>query len=108
MRYKEVKNFKNHKPVIYAEAKNDEPGTKIQNGLWKMDDMHWFCFWFRPGNYKNNQNHIHNPGIGDMNIVAVPNKNKQPDNLQKLKSYDDEWSDEAMKKFYKSKKLTII
>ena len=30
------------------------------------------------------------------------------DNLQKLKSYDDEWSDEAMKKFYKSKKLTII
>ena len=106
------KNFlKNHEPVIYAEAKNDEQGTK-KYLKWLFDNG-WICywhyaFWFRPENYKNNQNHIHNPGIGDMNIVAVPDKNDQPNNLLKLENYDDEWNDEAMKEFYKSKNIPII
>ena len=43
-----------------------------------------------------------------MNIVAVPDKNDQPNNLLKLENYDDEWNDEAMKDFYKSKNIPII
>ena len=106
------KNFlKKHKPVLYMEAKKDQVGTK-KFLKWFFDNG-WICywhyaFWYRKNNYKNNSKLIHDPGIGDMNIVAVPENNKQPTNLLKLKSFDEEWNEKDLKEFYDSNKLAMI
>lgn len=106
------KNFlKKHQPVLYMEAKKDQVGTK-KFLKWFFDNG-WVCywhyaFWYRKNNYKNNSKLIHDPGIGDMNIVAVPENNKQPINLLKLKSFDEEWNEKDLKEFYDSSKLAMI
>ena len=110
--YSRRKEFlKKHKPVLYMEAKKDEEGTK-KFLKWFFDNG-WVCywhyaFWYRKNNYKNNNKLIHDPGIGDMNIVAVPENNKQPTNLLKLKSFDEEWNEKDLKEFYDLNKLAMI
>ena len=102
------KNFlKKHKPVLYMEAKKNEESTK-KFLKWFFDNG-WVCywhyaFWYRENNYRNNNNLILNPGVGDMNIVAVPENNKQPNNLLKLKSFDEEWNEKDLTEFYGSNK----
>ena len=104
----EYVNFlKKHKPVLYMEAKKNEESTK-KFLKWFFDNG-WVCywhyaFWYRENNYRNNNNLILNPGVGDMNIVAVPENNKQPNNLLKLKSFDEEWNEKDLTEFYGSNK----
>jgi FkbM family methyltransferase len=105
------KFLKKHKPVLYMEAKKDELGTK-KFLKWFFDNG-WVCywhyaFWFRKNNYKNNNKLIHNAGIGDMNIVAVPKNIKQPSNLLKLKSFDENWNENDLNDFYKSNKIVMV
>ena len=100
-----------HRPVLYMEAKKDVVGTK-KFLKWLLDNQ-WICywhyaFWFRENNYKKNPNPIHNPGTGDMNILAVPKKNTQPKNLLKINKYDEAWDQEKLLEFYKDNKLQII
>ena len=105
--------LKKHKPVLYIEAKKDEEGTK-KFIKWFFDNG-WVCywhyaFWYRKNNYRNNNNikPIRDPGIGDMNIVAVPENNKQPTNLLKLKSFNEDWNEKDLKEFYDLNKLAMI
>ena len=103
--------LKKHKPVLYMEAKKDELGTK-KFLKWFFDNG-WVCYWhfalwFRENNYKNNTKCIHDPGLGDMNIVAVPENDKQPINLLKLESYDEDWNGDTLKEFYISNKIPMI
>ena len=105
------KFLKKHRPVLYMEAKKDEVGTK--KFLKWFFDNDWICYWhfaiwFRENNYKNNTKCIHDPGLGDMNIVAVPKDDKQPNNLLKLESYDEDWSGDTLKEFYISNKIPMI
>ena len=106
------KNFlKNHKPVLYMEAKREVEGTKkylkwlFENG-WKC---YWhYAFWYREDNFRNHKKPIHDPGTGDMNIVAVPKEKLQPNNLLKINKFDDQWDGEKYKSFYIKNNLTII
>ena len=105
------KFLKKHKPVLYMEAKKNEVGTK-KFLKWFFDNG-WICywhyaFWFRKNNYKNNNKLIHDAGIGDMNIVAVPENIKQPSNLLKLKNYNEEWNEDNLQKFYASNKIPMV
>jgi FkbM family methyltransferase len=106
------KNFlKKHKPVLYMEAKKDQVGTK-KFLKWFFDNG-WICYWhyaiwFRENNYKNNKKCIHDPGLGDMNIVAVPRDKKQPTNLLKLKNYNEEWDGDRLINFYSSNQIPMI
>jgi len=105
------KFLKKHKPVLYMEAKKDELGTK-KFLKWFFDNG-WVCywhyaFWFRKNNYKNNNNLIHDAGIGDMNIVAVPENIEQPSNLLKLKNFDEEWNQKDLMEFYTSNKIAMV
>ena len=106
------KNFlKKHKPVLYMEAKKDQVGTK-KFLKWFFDNG-WICYWhyaiwFRENNYKNNKKRIHDPGLGDMNIVAVPRDKKQPTNLLKLKNYNEEWDADTLINFYSSNQIPMI
>ncbi len=106
------KNFlKKHKPVLYMEAKKDQVGTK-KFLKWFFDNG-WICYWhfaiwFRENNYKNNKKCIHDPSLGDMNIVAVPRDKKQPTNLLKLKNYNEEWDADTLINFYSSNQIPMI
>ena len=59
-------------------------------------------------NYKNYKKCIHDPGLGDMNIVAVPRDKKQPTNLLKLKNYNEEWDGDKLINFYSSNQIPMI
>jgi len=105
------KNFlKKHKPVLYMEAKNDVPGTK-KYLKWLLDNdwrCYWhFAFWFRKNNYKNDNNDM-KPGVGDMNILAVPSQKNQPNDLLELSSWDEDWNQENLLKFYQSKNIAMV
>lgn len=105
------KFLKKHRPVFYMEAKKNELGTK-KFLKWFFDNG-WICywhyaFWFRKNNYKNNNKLIHDAGIGDMNIVAVPENIKQPSNLLKLKHFDEEWNENNLQKFYTLNKIPMV
>ena len=105
------KFLKKHRPVFYMEAKKNELGTK-KFLKWFFDNG-WICywhyaFWFRKNNYKNNNKLIHDAGIGDMNIVAVPENIKQPSNLLRLKHFDEEWNENNLQKFYTSNKIPMV
>ena len=105
------KFLKKHRPTLYMEAKNDQIGTK-KFIKWFFDNG-WVCYWhfalwFRENNFKNNKKCIHDPGLGDMNIVAVPKNDKQPTNLLKLKSFDEDWNQDALNEFYFSNKIPFI
>lgn len=104
------KFLRKHKPVLYMEAKNNVDGTKkylkwlFDNG-WKC---YWhFAFWYRKNNYKNDSNDM-KPGTGDMNILAVPSKDSQPNDLLELSSYDEDWDQNKLIDFYNSNNLPMI
>ena len=104
-------NFlREHKPVLYMEAKNNVDGTK-KYLKWLFDNdwrCYWhFAFWYRKNNYKNDTNDIQ-PGTGDMNILAVPSKDNQPNDLLELSSYDEDWDQNKLIDFYKSNNLPMI
>ena len=104
-------NFlREHKPVLYMEAKNNVDGTK-KYLKWLFDNdwrCYWhFAFWYRKNNYKNDTNDIQ-PGTGDMNILAVPSKDNQPNDLLELSSYDEDWDENKLIDFYKSNNLPMI
>ena len=93
------------------EAKREVEGTKkylkwlFENG-WKC---YWhYAFWYREDNFRNHKKPIHDPGTGDMNIVAVPTEYSQPNNLLKINKFDDQWNGEKYKSFYNKNNLTII
>jgi len=99
-----------HKPVLYMEAKKEIKGTKkylkwlMKNG-WRC---YWhFAFWYRKNNYKKNDQNIF-PGTGDMNIVAVPIEDNQPDNLLELKAFNEEWNEKNLIDFYENKNIPMI
>ncbi len=100
-----------HKPALYMEAKKDKVGTK-KFLKWLFENK-WICywhyaFWYRKNNYKNYPNPIHNPGTGDMNIVAIHETNPQPLNLLKIDSYKESWDENKLLEFYKANNLQII
>ena len=78
---------------------------------WLFDNdwrCYWhFAFWYRKNNYKNDTNDIQ-PGTGDMNILAVPSKDNQPNDLLELSSYDEDWDQNKLIDFYKSNNLPMI
>jgi len=103
--------LKKHKPVLYMEAKKEIKGTKkylkwlFENG-W---NCYWhYAFWFRPNNFLNNKDPIHDPGKGDMNIIAIPNEKSQPNDLLKIKKFDEDWDGELYKNFYEEKGLSLF
>ena len=104
------KFLRKHKPVLYMEAKNNVDGTK-KYLKWLFDNgwrCYWhFAFWYRKNNYKNDSNDM-KPGTGDMNILAVPSKNNQPNDLLELSSYDEDWDQNKLIDFYKSNNLPMI
>lgn len=104
------KFLRKHKPVLYMEAKNNVDGTK-KYLKWLFDNgwrCYWhFAFWYRKNNYKNDSNDM-KPGTGDMNILAVPSKDSQPNDLLELSSYDKDWNEEELLDFYNSNNLPMI
>lgn len=104
------KFLRKHKPVLYMEAKNNVDGTK-KYLKWLFDNgwrCYWhFAFWYRKNNYKNDSNDM-KPGTGDMNILAVPSKDSQPNDLLELSSYDEDWDQNKLIDFYNSNNLPII
>lgn len=104
------KFLRKHKPVLYMEAKNNVDGTK-KYLKWLFDNgwrCYWhFAFWYRKNNYKNDSNDM-KPGTGDMNILAVPSKDSQPNDLLELSSYDEDWDQNKLIDFYNSNNLPMI
>lgn len=104
------KFLRKHKPVLYMEAKNNVDGTK-KYLKWLFDNgwrCYWhFAFWYRKNNYKNDSNDV-KPGTGDMNILAVPSKDSQPNDLLELSSYDEDWDQNKLIDFYNSNNLPMI
>jgi FkbM family methyltransferase len=104
------KFLRKHKPVLYMEAKNNVDGTK-KYLKWLFDNgwrCYWhFAYWFRKNNYKNNSNDL-KQGTGDMNILAVPSKDSQPNDLLELSSYDEDWDQNKLIDFYNSNNLPMI
>ena len=58
-------------------------------------------------NYKNDSNDM-KPGTGDMNILAVPSKDSQTNDLLELSSYDEDWDQNKLIDFYNSNNLPLI
>jgi FkbM family methyltransferase len=104
------KFLRKHKPVLYMEAKNNVDGTK-KYLKWLFDNgwrCYWhFAFWYRKNNYKNDSNDM-KPGTGDMNILAVPSKDSQPNDLLELSSYNEDWDQNKLIDFYNSNNLPMI
>ena len=43
-----------------------------------------------------------------MNILAVPSKDNQPNDLLELSSYDEDWDEKKLMGFYNSNNLPMI
>ena len=43
-----------------------------------------------------------------MNILAQPNEKLQPNNLLKLKDYNEDWNSKDLLNFYKSSKIDFV
>jgi len=85
-------HLKRLRPVVYLEAKQI-PGT--QGYLrWFMENG-WNCYWhfaffFSKDNFHNNQTNVFG-GTGDMNVLAVPEEQPQPDDLPLISTPDENW-----------------
>ena len=103
------KFLKIHKPTLYMEAKMIEGTRKyltwlFENG-WKC---YWhFAFWCRNNNFRKNGKNIF-PGDGDMNIIAIPEKAKQPKDLLEINNPKEEWDQNKYKQFYEAKGLDLF
>lgn len=111
-----IEFLKKHKPILYMEAKKNEKGT-VKYLKWLFENgwrCYWhYAFWFRHNNFKKNNDTsifetVGGIGVGDMNIVAVPNEINQPNNLLELQNYNEEWNDEEIREFYKTNDLQMI
>lgn len=81
-----------HRPVVYLEAK---PIPNTRSCLAWLIDNGWRCYWhfaffFRPDNFRGQRENIFG-GRGDVNVLAVPPDQPQPDNLPQLASADEDW-----------------
>jgi hypothetical protein len=81
-----------HQPVVYLEAKRI-PGTTayldwlLTNG-WRC---YWhFAFFYRADNFMQNTENIFG-GTGDMNVLAVPQGYRQPEDLPEIERADEDW-----------------
>ena len=43
-----------------------------------------------------------------MNILAVPSQKNQPNDLLELSSWDEDWNEENLQKFYQSKNIPMV
>lgn len=81
-------------PVIYFEAKR-LPGTVSSIGLLKQHGyrLYWhFAHFFCADNFRSNADDKFR-GVGDMNILAVPQEKPQPNDLPEINSADENWKD---------------
>lgn len=81
-----------HRPVLYLEAKR-VPGTSAY--LRFLLNQGWRCYWhfaffFRRNNFRKQPDNIF-LGIGDMNVLAVPIEQAQPDDLPEIRNSDEDW-----------------
>jgi len=86
------KQLLKHQPVVYLEAKRI-PGTTayldwlLANG-WRC---YWhFAFFYRADNFRKNAENIFD-GTGDMNVLAVPQGYRQPEDLPEIEKADEDW-----------------
>ena len=75
----------------------------FENG-WKC---YWhFAFWCRNNNFRKNVNNIFQSD-GDMNIIAIPEKAKQPKDLLEITNPKEEWDQNKYKQFYEANGLDL-
>ena len=80
------------RPVIYFEAKR-LPGTvKVIETLQKAG---YRCYWhfaafFQPNNFRQKAENLFG-GRGDMNVLAVPQDEDQPEDLPEIGLPDEDW-----------------
>jgi FkbM family methyltransferase len=83
------------RPVVYFEAKR-LPGTVsstefvLQHGYRCYWHFAHFAHFFRTDNFFGNTDNVF-PNRGDMNILAVPREQRQPDDLPEIKVADEDW-----------------
>tara|TARA_B100000287_G_scaffold432936_1_gene493445 strand:- start:452 stop:1306 length:855 start_codon:yes stop_codon:yes gene_type:complete len=104
-----------HRPVIYMEAKNSLKSTEeclkwLIGNNWKC---YWhFSFWYRNNNFKKNTNTSIlgevGTGVGDMNLLAIPEEREQPNYLPEITNYNEKWNQENYLSFFKENKIEII
>jgi FkbM family methyltransferase len=84
--------IKSCRPVIYFEAKR-LPGTvsSLEFVLQRGYRCYWhFAHFFHSGNFLGNTDNVF-PNRGDMNILAVPREQQQPDDLPEIKVTNEDW-----------------
>ncbi len=84
--------IRNFLPVIYFEAKR-MPGTV--SSIEFLQRCNYRCYWhfahfFRSDNFRGNSVDVFR-GVGDMNVLAVPQGKPQPDDLPEINSAGEDW-----------------
>lgn len=96
-----------HRPIIYLEAKRI-PGT-VAYLDWMMKN-NWRCYWhfaffYRADNFRGNAENVFG-GTGDMNVLAVPSDQLQPEDLPEIRSPDEDWQ-QVYAAFYQEHKVAM-
>lgn len=86
------KTISSCRPVVYFEAKR-LPGTVASIEF--LQEHGYRCYWhfahfYRTDNFLGNVEDMFR-GVGDMNILAVPQARHQPDDLPEINSADEDW-----------------
>jgi FkbM family methyltransferase len=87
-----VETIKSCRPVVYFEAK---PVTGTVASIDFLQKLGYRCFWhfahfFRSDNFLGNMKDIF-PGVGDMNVLAVPQGKRLPEDLPEIQQADEDW-----------------
>lgn len=99
--------LKAHKPVLYLEAKQISGTVAYLD--WLMSNG-WRCYWhfaffYNEDNFRKSSTNVFE-GVGDMNVLAIPTDQAQPDDLPEIRSSDENWQ-ETYTQYFRQRGLPL-